>query len=246
MDIFDPHKGYQEVIYMKTVIGLFETREEVQEAVERLKDEGFAAKDISLVMKDNQQAQEIHTDTGADVAGGAVSGATTGAVIGGIAGLVSAIAIPGLGAFFIGGPIAAALGLTGAAASTVSGAATGALAGGLIGALTGLGLSEEDAVIYESRLKEGAILAAVPVGNRDEQYVTRIFEDYHATDVRTIDQTTRGARDDFEEFDDEPVARQHADYGQSGAYMAGAKGGRSEQRVRLRRGESLRIESDDN
>ena len=36
---------------MKTIIGLFETREEVQEAVERLKDEGFEAKDISLMMK---------------------------------------------------------------------------------------------------------------------------------------------------------------------------------------------------
>lgn len=229
---------------MKTIIGLFETREEVQEAVERLKDEGFEAKDISLVMRDTKQAESIQSDTGADVAGGAVSGATTGAVIGALAGLVSAIAIPGLGAFFIGGPIAAALGLTGAAASTVSGAATGALAGGLIGALTGLGLSEEDAAIYESRLKEGAILAAVPVGNRDEHYVRRIFEEYHASDVKTIDQTTRGTVDEFEDID-EPATRRDTDYRHTGAYMAGAKGGRSVKKVKVRPGETLRIESEE-
>jgi hypothetical protein len=230
---------------LKTVIGLFETREEVQDAVERLKDEGFEAKDISLMMRNTEDAEIIQNDTGANVAGGTVSGLTTGAVIGGLAGLVSAIAIPGLGAFFIGGPIAAALGLTGAAASTVSGAATGALAGGLLGALTGLGLSEEDAQVYETRVREGAILAAVPVGNRDEHYVRRIFEDYNASDVKTIDQTTRATVDEFEEIDDTPASYRDTDYRHAGAYMAGAKGGKSVKKVKVRPGETVRIESEE-
>jgi hypothetical protein len=178
---------------MKTVLGIFQERADVETAIDKFKSEGFKPEDFSLVMKDTREAQEIGDDTGANVAGGAVSGATSGAVIGGIAGLVAGIAIPGLGAFLIGGPIAAALGLTGAAASTVSGAATGAVAGGLLGALMGMGLEREDAEYYEGRVKEGAILLAVPTRENQLDLVMAIFDDSNASDVKTISQPTSEA-----------------------------------------------------
>lgn len=73
----------------------------------------------------------------------------------------------------------------GAAATAVSGAATGALAGGLIGALTNLGVPEEDVRVYESRLREGAVLLAVPaVAGRDPSEIQRIFAEHHAEQIR--------------------------------------------------------------
>lgn len=206
----------------KTVLGVFQDRSDVETAIDKFKSEGFKPEDFSIVMKDAKEAQELKDDTGADVAGGAVSGATTGAVVGGLAGLLAGIAIPGLGAFLIGGPIAAALGLTGAAASTVSGAATGAVAGGLIGALTGLGLSEDEAEYYEGRVKEGAILLAVPTRENQLELVRGIFDDCNAADVKTLSTQTPDTRD-------VESTKHHRSYSDTRAYAhapMGAKGGK--------------------
>ena len=173
----------------KTILGVFTERDAVEFVVEKLRSEGFDAKDVSIVMRDKRGAAELEDSTGTNVAGGAASGITTGALLGGLAGLVAAFAVPAVGAFFIGGPLATALGLTGAAASTVSGAATGAVAGGLIGGLMGLGLSDDEAKHYESRINEGAILVAVPVNETNEAFARDIFADYNATDVKTVSQS---------------------------------------------------------
>jgi uncharacterized membrane protein len=179
----------------KTMIGVFTDRSEVEKAIDALKEKQFNVKDFSIVMRDTNEAKDLSDDTGVDVAGGAVGGATTGALLGGLAGLLAAFVLPGLGAFFIGGPIASALGLTGAAASTVSGAATGALAGGLLGALMGLGLTKDEAEHYESRVKEGAILLIVPTMDRDETIVRDIFARYNASDVKSVSQNEETMRE---------------------------------------------------
>lgn len=170
----------------KTLIGVFEERTEVEEAIDKLKANGLNAKDFSIVMRDRREAEDIGEDTGASVTESAVAGATTGAAVGGLAGLLAGTVIPGLGGFLIGGPIGAALGLTGAAATTVSGAATGALAGGLIGAFMGLGLSREEAEHYENRVREGAILLIVPAPEEKVAFVNNVFNEYNATDVKSI------------------------------------------------------------
>ena len=212
---------------MKTVIGVFEDRVDAEDAITALKDEGYDAKDISIVMRDRNEAQTVVHETGAnDVAGGTVSGAATGAIIGGLAGLLAAVAIPGLGAFFIGGPIAAALGLGGAAATTVSGATTGAVAGGLIGALTSLGLTHEEAQVYEDRVNNGAILVAVPARRDEEADVEDILTEYEASDIRTV-----SARDDSIS-DDEILRRSRRE--DRGTIFVGAKGGESRRSIRRR------------
>ncbi|MBA3723368.1 MAG: general stress protein [Candidatus Levybacteria bacterium] len=174
----------------KTLLGVFTEKSDVEEAIEKLQANGLDTKDFSIVMKDAKEAKDISDDTGANVAGGALSGATTGAAIGGIAGFLAGTVLPGLGGFLIGGPIGAALGLTGAAATTVSGAATGAIAGGLIGALMGLGLSKEDAEHYETQVKEGAILLIVPTQDAKVSFVNDVFNQYHASDIKTIAQSS--------------------------------------------------------
>ena len=210
----------------KTIFGIFTDRQRVEECINRLKDEGFDAQDISIVMKDRREAQEMGENTGTDIVGGAASGATTGALLGGLAGLVASFMLPGLGAFFIGGPLAAALGLTGAAASTVSGAATGAVAGGLLGALTGFGLSREDAKHYEERVNEGAILVAVPVNERQESMVERVFTDYDATDIKSVAYSQESMRD--EPYERSSYAPRFSEPDKSSYGQAGMKGGRSD------------------
>jgi hypothetical protein len=199
----------------KTVLGVFHDRNGAEDAIDELRDRDYNPKDISIVMRNREEAKEVADNTGAGVASGAATGATTGAVVGGLAGLLAAVALPGLGAFLIGGPIAAALGLTGAAASTVSGAATGAVAGGLLGALTGLGLSEDDARVYQDYVNEGGILIAVPARRGEETEVRDVLDEFGADQIRTIspsdDTVHRSRRDDTYE---------------RGSFFAGAKGGR--------------------
>lgn len=173
----------------QVVLGVFAERDNAEDAINSLKGAGFKAEDISIVMKDKGEGRESLKDTGASVAEGAVSGATTGGVLGGLAGLligIGAITIPGIGAILIGGPLATALGLTGAAATTASGAVTGALAGGLVGALVGLGVPEEEARIYEERIRGGAILVAVPTNEENDNDARRILEETNANQIRTV------------------------------------------------------------
>ena len=171
------------------ILGIFSNTDTAEDAIEELKEEGYDAKDISIVMRDSDEAQTVATNTGASVADGAASGAVTGGALGALAGLlvgIGAIALPGIGGLLIGGPLAAALGLTGAAATTVSGATTGALAGGLVGALVGLGVPEEDATVYESRIKEGGVLLAVPIREGSTREARAILEDNGADTVRSL------------------------------------------------------------
>lgn len=182
---------------MQTVIGVFHDRFDAESAIDELEDMGFNPKDVSVVVKDGVAVSD-KDKTGAKggaVAEGAVSGAATGGVLGGLAGLligIGALAIPGIGGFLVGGPIAIALGLTGAAATTISGATTGALAGGLVGGLIGLGIPENEARVYEQRIREGAVLLAVPTNTETgESEVRKVFDDYSADQVRTIRELSR-------------------------------------------------------
>src|SRR4051812_7629024 len=119
----------------KIILGVFSDRQDAESAIQKLEAEDYDPKDMSIVMRDQRNAKDISENTGVDdVMSGATAGAGTGAVVGGIAGFLAGTVLPGLGGFLIGGPIGAALGLSGAAATTVSGVTTGAVAGGLIGA----------------------------------------------------------------------------------------------------------------
>lgn len=214
----------------KTILGIFQEREHLEMAIDELKEKGLNPQDISIVMKDTREAKEIGEDTGVGVAEGTLSGATTGAILGGLAGLLAAAVIPGLGAFFIGGPIAASLGLTGAAASTASGAATGALAGGLLGALMSWGLSEDEAKEYETSVKSGAILLAVPAQEAEESSVKNILQKHHAQNIRSIN--TQQGEDRFEtrtstkRIADDEIREERQSFDQP-VYATAAKGGKS-------------------
>lgn len=165
-------------------IGVFQNRADAENAISRLEEVGVDLTNVSYVFRDDRDRSVIEDSKGHThpIADGAAGGVTTGAVIGAIAGLAVANGIlPGLGSLFVAGPLAAALGLTGAAATTAAGALTGAAAGGLIGALGGLGVSASDAKIYEDRVKEGGILLTAVSSN---PIVKNVFDENNAEEIR--------------------------------------------------------------
>lgn len=178
----------------KMVLGVFSEQDLASNAISRLEEKGYDPKEMSILMRDTSGKVTAQTGAG-EVIGNTVGGAVAGGIIGGLAGLVAAFAIPGLGAIFIGGPLATALGLTGAAATTATGAATGALAGGIIGALTSaFGMSEEEARLYESSINEGGILVAVPARAGEEPEVEDVMSEFNADNIKTLDSQDSNTR----------------------------------------------------
>jgi hypothetical protein len=64
-----------------TVVGVFDDREEARDAIEALKDNGFAAESISILSPDTAATQEIAEETGTQTATGAATGAVAGGVL---------------------------------------------------------------------------------------------------------------------------------------------------------------------
>ncbi len=166
-----------------TTIGVFKDRIDAEGAITDLRALGLRDSDISYVSLDKTENEVKTNSGGSSVGSGAASGVATGGIVGAIAGLAVATGIlPGLGTLIVAGPIAAALGLTGAAATTAAGAMTGAAAGGIIGALTGLGVSQSDAREYESRIRRGGIVLVAR--STIATAVLNVFAKYNAEEVR--------------------------------------------------------------
>ncbi|MBA3260618.1 MAG: YsnF/AvaK domain-containing protein, partial [Gemmatimonadales bacterium] len=142
-----------------TVVGLFEDQPSAEQAIQRLKAEGFSEQQIGVAVRDRAQQQALTESTGTQAAEGATKGAVGGGVVGGVVGLlagVGALAIPGIGPIIAGGALA----------STLAGAGIGAAAGGLMGALVGMGIPENDARHFEQGFQEGGVLVTVQAGAR--------------------------------------------------------------------------------
>ncbi|RJQ36983.1 hypothetical protein C4559_04635 [Candidatus Microgenomates bacterium] len=172
------------------IYALFDKKNNANKAIKELKSKKYNPKDISIITKETNEIKVKGEESKIEhVEKDALAGAGTGAVIGALAGIligVGAISVPGIGGLLVAGPVASALGLTGAAAATVSGTITGVLAGGLLGALIGLGVPEEHAKIYEQRIREGAILLSIPVNENQAEGVRKILENSGASDITLV------------------------------------------------------------
>ncbi|MBT2253887.1 general stress protein [Priestia megaterium] len=138
----------------KRVVGVYKSEQEAIAAVEDLKTQGYATRDISIMGRDSREVDTVTEETDTEVVDGITTGALTGGALGGLTGLLAgagALAIPGIGPIVAAGPIAAVL----------TGAVTGAGVGGLTGALVGIGIPKEEAEYYSNSVKEGKILVLV-------------------------------------------------------------------------------------
>ena len=144
-----------------TVVGIFETPQNAQQAVMELKAMGFTQDEIGVLSR-NKSGDVVGKNTAGDpsnVAEGAAAGAAAGAGIGALWGLgVLAGVIPGIGPAIVGGTLGILL----------SSAAAGAAAAGIAGALMGAGVPEDEAAFFEEEFKRGRTLITVRAGKRAE------------------------------------------------------------------------------
>lgn len=154
---------------LKQAVGVFSSRQEVEQALNQLNRSGFPIDKVSVIARDADRQDDIAGVDVSDRVGnkadeGGASGALTGGTLGGITGLlvgIGALAIPGVGPVVLAGKVATAI------ATTLAGTAIGAATGSLFGALVGLGIPEERARVYNDRLSRGDYLVIVD-GTDDE------------------------------------------------------------------------------
>jgi Heat induced stress protein YflT len=143
------------------VFGIYKSRNQAEQAVDRLLAAGFSNNDISVLLPDQQSTKEFAHEKNTKAPEGTTTGVAAGGAIGGTLGLlagIGALAIPGVGPFIAAGPIMGAL----------AGLGVGGAVGGLVGALVGLGIPEYEAKRYEGRIKDGGVLLSVHCDTSDE------------------------------------------------------------------------------
>jgi hypothetical protein len=171
---------------MAMVYASYNNIESANLAIDTLIKSGYSKDNISVVTLEKNRGDissnvNSSTSIGEDTTAGIKAGAATGGVIGLIAG-IAALTVPGFGPLLIAGPLAATLGLSGAAATTVGSiagtTAAGAVAGGAVGGAVGLaaglienGVSDEDANKIETSVRNGGVMVSVvddSLGNGQE------------------------------------------------------------------------------
>lgn len=165
---------------MKTVVGLFDTREQAERAVEELREKDFDHEEISVVSKDDRSGHGGTSDTGDgfEAADDLTEGATWGGALGGAAGLaasVGALAIPGIGPILAVGPLAATLG--------------GAVTGGLAGGLLDLGIPENEGRDIENEIRQGRTLAVVETDAGRAEEAAQILRNQGAKSTKIRDRS---------------------------------------------------------
>jgi hypothetical protein len=179
-------------------VGSFAEYQNVEPALTELKASGFPMAQVSLIGRDLDaqttaagaktttniaELGNLHSDRDrpqATAKNGAIAGTAFGSLTGLVVG-VSSLALPGVGPLMLIGATATAL------ATAATGGAIGAAVGGLVGGLVGLGIPDERANLYGSRVAAGNYLvivegAAVEIARAAEILAECGIQDWYAID----------------------------------------------------------------
>jgi hypothetical protein len=143
-----------------TVVGVFYTRSEAEDAIRDLRTAGFSDDRIGMVARDADG--RMRTEKGGETL--AEEGAAAGAVVGAGAG-----ALVGLGVLAGTIPVIGPVFALGAMGTILLNAAGGAAILSIVGALVGLGIPEDDAKYYEGEVHGGRFLVTVDADNRTSE-----------------------------------------------------------------------------
>jgi hypothetical protein len=155
------------------LVGVFGEVEQARNAVQALRQAGFAETDIGIASRttDTDAIRTADVEEAEGVEAGAITGAVGGAGIGGLWALgIAAGMLPAIGPVIAGGILA----------SILASAAGGAAVGGLVGAFVGMGVSEDDAKHYEQEFRTGKTLLTVNAHDRSTE-AQEILLSYGAT-----------------------------------------------------------------
>jgi cation transport regulator ChaB len=171
----------------RTISAIFKEQKQVDDVIRRLLDRGVSRDHISVMGRNFQSETRIAGFiTKKDVI---LGGLRTGAIFGSLFGSFLSL-LTGVGVLFIPfvGPIVAA----GPIGAILLGAASGAIAGsagaGLVSVLTTLGMPEDKAAVYQTRLQAGEflVMAEVPSDRAGEFQI--LVESAGGEEVHTIEQ----------------------------------------------------------
>ncbi|BAZ15697.1 multi-sensor signal transduction histidine kinase [Calothrix sp. NIES-4071] len=177
----------------RRAVGVFSHRREAENALHELRNSGFAMDRVSVIAQDidgndNIAGAEVHDKVGNKADEGASLGALSGGTLGGLTGLLvglGTLAIPGVGPIMLAGATATAI------ATTLAGAGIGAAAGSLLGGLVGLGIPEEEARGYNSRVERGHYLVIVDGTASEIATAEAIMRRHGIEDFQVYDQPGR-------------------------------------------------------
>jgi hypothetical protein len=162
---------------MHTVTGVFRSLQEAERATHDLMREGISSDSISMLAGNDAAKHDEYLEKAKEMSHSAGAAAASSASIGAGVGLLASltlIVIPGIGPLIAGGALATLL----------TGAGVGATFGGVIGALHQMGISGEEAPLYEEAVKRGAVIVAVEVDPGREKDTIQVLHDRGAIDLR--------------------------------------------------------------
>jgi hypothetical protein len=168
------------------VFGIYPHRSSCEHAFSAFLTAGFRDVDISVLFQKNPSTNDRNTEEAANRLEVPVAAAVSGAVLGGtlvwLAGS-SAVGLTGLEQFFIAGPIVA----------TLAGLALGGTLGSLAGALLGLGVPENKARKYQTRIENGHILLSVHCATSNlVKRAKQLFISTGAEDISSMGELSSG------------------------------------------------------
>ena len=172
----------------RTVSAVFKEEKQIDGAIRRLLDRGVSRDRISVMGKNFQSETRIAGFiTKKDlILGGLRNGAIFGSLFGSFLSLLT-----GVGVLFIPfvGPVVAA----GPLGAVLIGAASGAIAGsagaGLVSALATLGMPEDKATIYQTRLEAGEFLVMAEVAADKSGEIQLLLENAGGEEISVSDMT---------------------------------------------------------
>lgn len=168
----------------RTVSAIFKEQQQIDNVIRRIIDRGISRDDISVIGKNFHSETKIAGFiTKKDVIlGGLRQGAIFGSIFGSALALLSGVGVlfvPFIGTLVAAGPIGAAL----------LGAASGALAGsagaGLVSAFVALGIPEEKAAVYQTRIEAGEFMLAVEVAADKSGEIQLLLESAGGEEIHT-------------------------------------------------------------
>ena len=134
----------------QSVVGIYESTDQAEKAVQQLDQGGFPINQISIVGKNLQSEKKINGFLTKDDAAKSAArvGAWTGCIFGLLAGAAS-LWVPSVGRVIVAGPLAAGI------PRSLEGAAAGGASAGLLGMLLGWGISKKHVLEYLRNVKAG-------------------------------------------------------------------------------------------
>jgi cation transport regulator ChaB len=172
----------------RTISAVFKEQNQVDDVIRRLLDRGVSREHISVMGRNFQSETRIAGFISKKdvILGGLRTGAIFGSLFGSFLSLLS-----GVGVLFIPfvGPIVAA----GPVGALLLGAASGAIAGsagaGLVSVFTTLGMPEDKAAIYQTRLQAGEFLVMAEVPSDRAGEFQLLIESAGGEEINTIEAT---------------------------------------------------------